>query len=143
MTDTTSETSYFRPLPHLSGLTGQWYSFLKGHELRFQRCTACGRWRHVPREYCARCGSDAFEWALSAGRGKVFTWTTTYRYLHPGFIEDVPYASVVVELDEGPRVMTWVTDLEPEELEMEMPVQVWFDDVTDGVTLAKFTRARA
>lgn len=142
MTETAAET-YYRPLPKLTGFTKDWYGFIKDHELRFQRCTECGRWRHVPREYCAGCGSDAFEWARSAGRGKIFTWTTTYRHLHPGFIDDVPYASVVVELDEGPRVMTWVTDVEPDDLVMEMPVQVWFDDVTPEVTLAKFKRAKA
>lgn len=132
---------YTRPLPKLEGNTGEWYGFVKKHELRFQRCTGCGTWRHVPREYCAQCGSDAFEWAMSAGRGKVFTWTTIYRPLHPAFIQDVPYSGVVVELDEGPRVMTWVTDVAPDALEIGMPVEVWFDDVTDQVTLAKFKRA--
>jgi uncharacterized OB-fold protein len=135
--------TYTKPLPQLTGYTADWFGFLKKHELRFQRCTNCGRWRHVPREYCAKCGSDAFEWAQSSGRGKVFTWTTTYRPLHPGFVADVPYSGVVVELEEGPRVMTWVTDLGADGLKMDMPVEVWFDDVTDEVTLAKFKPASA
>jgi uncharacterized OB-fold protein len=53
----------------------------------------------------------------------------------------VPYSGVVVELEEGPRVMTWVTDVGPDDLSMGMPVEVWFDDVTEDVTLAKFKRA--
>ena len=134
-------TSYVRPLPRLEGATAEWYGFLKNHELRFQRCTNCGRWRHVPREYCASCGSDAFEWAKSSGKGTVFTWTTTYRPLHPGFVDDVPYSGVVVELEEGPRVMTWITDVSPDDITMGLPVEVWFDDVTEEVTLAKFKRA--
>lgn len=133
--------NYNKPLPQLTGYTGDWYAYVKKHELRFQRCTGCGRWRHVPREYCAKCGSDAFEWAKSSGRGKIFTWTTTVRPLHPAFVTDVPYSGVVVELEEGPRVMTCVTDVAPDDLAMDMPVQVWFDDVTDEVTLAKFKKA--
>ncbi len=134
-------STYTRPLPRLEGSTAEWYGFLKNHELRFQRCMNCGRWRHVPREYCASCGSDESEWAQSSGKGTVFTWTTVYRPLHPGFVDDVPYSGVVVELEEGPRVMTWVTDVGPDDLSMGMPVEVWFDDVTEDVTLAKFKRA--
>jgi hypothetical protein len=61
-----------------------------------------------------------------------------YQALDPAFAEAVPYAAVVVELDEGPRLTTWVTGIAPDELYIGMPVEVWFDDVTDDVTLPKF-----
>lgn len=134
---------YLKPLPRLTGFTGEWYGFVKNHELRFQRCTGCGAWRHVPREYCAECGSDAWEWAKSSGKGKIFTWTTTYRPLHPAFVNDVPYSGVVVELEEGPRIFTWVTDVDPDDLVIDMPVQIWYDDVTAEVTLPKFKKTSA
>ena len=134
--------AYFsRPLPKLEGLTGEYYGWLKQHELRFQRCTQCGHWRHVPRELCPECGSGDWEWARSSGKGTVFTWSTIYRPLHPGFMNDAPYATVVVELEEGPRVLTWLVDVPPDEIAFDMPVEVVFDDVTDKVTLAKFKRA--
>jgi uncharacterized OB-fold protein len=45
---------------------------------------------------------------------------------------------VVVELDEGPRLATWVTAIAPEDLQIGMAVELWFDDVSDEVTLPKF-----
>jgi uncharacterized OB-fold protein len=90
---------------------------------------------------CDKCGSLAWEWARSSGKGKVYTWTVTYQPLHPGFAGDVPYAGVIVELEEGPRIVTWVSDVKPEDLTIGLPVEVWFDDVTPEVTLPKCRRA--
>lgn len=128
------------PRPRLSGLTGEFYGWLHRHELRFQRCLGCGQYRHVPRELCAGCGSDTWEWARSSGRGHVFTWTTTYRALHPAFV-DVPFTQVVVELEEGPRMLSTVEGVGDSDLEIGMPVEVFFDDVDDELTLARFRPA--
>ena len=72
-----------RPLPALAGSTQEFYEWCRKGELRFQRCDACGTWRHVPREICARCGSAAWSWTRSSGRGRVFTWTVAARAMHP------------------------------------------------------------
>ena len=132
-----------KPLPELEGHAGDFYGFCKQRELRFQRCTECRAWRHVPREMCADCGSTAWEWARSSGRGTVFTWTVVGRALHPAFREDTPYAPTVVEMDEGVRLLSQVVDCPPDGLEIGMSVEVVFDDVTEEVTLPKFRRARA
>jgi len=87
---------------------------------------------------CSSCRSMQAEWAAVQGRGKVYCWTTVYQPLDPAFADDVPYAAVIVELDEGPRLATWVTGIEPEQLRVGMPVNVWFDDVNGEVTLPKF-----
>ena len=129
------------PLPTLAGLAGEFYGWCKKHELRFQRCTACGTWRHVPRELCAACGSWDWEWARSSGRGTVYTWTVAVRAMHPAFQNAVPYAPVVVEMEEGVRILSRVTDCPPDALEVGMPVAVAFDDVTQEVTLPTFRRA--
>ena len=131
-----------RPLPAMDGLAGQFYGFCRQRELRFQRCTACGAWRHVPRELCAACGSWSWEWARSSGRGTVFTWTVAVRAMHPAFQAAVPYAAVVVEMEEGVRVLSTVTDCPPGELAIGMPVTVAFDDVTPEVALPTFRRGR-
>lgn len=128
---------YLRPLPRLRGLTAQWYGWLVRHELRFQRCDTCARWRHVPREVCPGCGGTAWSWQPSSGRGRVYSWTTVHRSLHPDF-PDTPYAGVIVELEEGPRVMTRIVDREPDELAVDLPVEVIFEDVTPEITLAVF-----
>jgi hypothetical protein len=134
------ETAYSKPLPAMVGMTKQFYEFCKQGELRFQRCKDCGQWRHVPREMCASCGSWNWEWAKSSGRGRVFTWTVVARAMHPAFMNEVPYASVVVEMEEGVRLVTTLVDCPPDEIQMDMPVEVVFEAVTDEVTLPRFRR---
>ncbi|MBP1687292.1 MAG: hypothetical protein H6Q33_3435 [Deltaproteobacteria bacterium] len=139
---TETATPFNKPLPVLDGLAKEFYDWCKQHELRFQRCTDCGAWRHVPREMCAECGSWNWEWAKASGRGTVFTWTVVARALHPAFQSDTPYAPVVVEMDEGVRLLASVVDCPPDQLRIGMPVEVIFDAVTPEVTLPKFRRAR-
>jgi uncharacterized OB-fold protein len=135
--------SYTKPLPTLQGHTKDFYAWCKKHELRFQRCTACRAWRHVPRELCAECGSWDWEWERSSGRGTVFTWTVAERPLHPAFADALPHASVVVAMDEGVRVLSEVVACPPSTLAIDMPVEVVFDDVTPEVTLPKFRRVHS
>ena len=133
--------TYIKPLPALEGLAGEFYGFCKQGELRFQRCGGCKAWRHVPREMCAECGSFDWSWEKASGKGTVFTWTTAERPLHPGFKDAAPYAPVVVEMDEGVRLLSELTDGVPGDLEIGMPVEVVFDAVTDEVSLPKFRRS--
>ncbi|MEE8311437.1 MAG: OB-fold domain-containing protein [Candidatus Binatia bacterium] len=135
-----SET-YIKPLPVLEGLAGEFYGFCKQGELRFQRCRGCNAWRHVPREMCAQCGSFDWSWEKASGKGAVFTWTTAARPLHPGFKDAAPYAPVVVEMEEGVRLLSELTDCTPEDLEIGMSVEVVFDAVTEDVSLPKFRRS--
>jgi uncharacterized protein len=139
---TETATPYAKPLPILDGLAKDFYHWCTQGELRFQRCTDCGAWRHVPREMCAECGSWNWEWAKSSGRGTVFTWTVVARALHPAFQSDTPYAPVVVEMDEGVRLLGSVVDCPPDQLRIGMSVEVVFDAVTPEITLPKFRRAR-
>lgn len=137
-----TETKYAKPLPAMTGLAGEFYGWCRKGELRFQRCTDCHAWRHVPREMCPSCASANWSWEQSSGRGRVFTWTVATRAIHPAFQEDVPYAAIVVEMDEGVRLLSTVLGCEPDELLVDMPVEVVFDPVTPEVTLPKFRRAR-
>lgn len=132
-----------KPLPAMQGLSKEFYDWCKRGELRFQRCSRCGEWRHVPREMCAACGSFDWEWAKSTGRGTVFTWTVVERPMHPAFADALPYAPVVVEMTEGVRLLSRVVDCTPADLEIGMTVEVVFDAVTEDVSLPKFRRAAA
>lgn len=57
------------------------------------------------------------------------------------FADLVPYSPVMIEMEEGVRLVSWLTDVSPDELRLELPVEVVFDDVTPEVTLPKFRRA--
>ncbi len=132
---------YSKPLPVLEGLTADFYGWCRKGELRFQKCGGCGSWRHVPREMCPECGSTEWEWQKSSGTGRVFTWTVAARPLHPAFADAAPYAPVVVEMDEGVRVLSELVDCAPADLAIDMPVEVVFDEVTPEITLPKFRKA--
>jgi uncharacterized OB-fold protein len=89
---------------------------------------------------CAKCGSPQWEWAKSSGKGTVFSWTTVMQPMSPQFADAVPYSPVVVELEEGVRMVSWLVDVEPGDIRIDLPVEVVFEDVTPEVTLPKFRK---
>ena len=72
----------------------------------------------------------------------MFSWTVVARALHPDFEDATPYAPVIVEMEEGVRLLSRVVDVAPEDLAIDMPVEVAFEVATDAVTLPVF-RPRA
>ncbi|MDY0067068.1 MAG: Zn-ribbon domain-containing OB-fold protein [Steroidobacteraceae bacterium] len=136
-----ADSNLVRPLPLMDGLAKQFYDWCGRGELRFQRCKSCGTFRHIPRELCAECGSFDWEWARSSGKGVVFTYTVVERALHPAFMQATPYAAVVVELEEGVRILSNVVDCPPEDLRIGMPVRVDFERQSESVTLPVFRTA--
>jgi hypothetical protein len=133
-------SEYNKPLPGLEGLTREFYDFCRQEDLHFQRCSQCDTFRHVPREMCARCNSFDWQWVRSSGKGTVYTWTVVERALHPAFMDDTPMAPVVVEMEEGVRLLANMLDCPPDELQIGMPVIVAYEAVTDEVTLPRFRR---
>lgn len=137
-------TQYNKPLPGLEGLTGEFYDFCKAGELHFQRCSDCDTFRHIPREMCAECNSFEWEWVKSSGKGTIFSWVVVNRALHPAFYDPspdaVPMAPIIVEMEEGVRLTSNMVDCPPNELEMDMAVEVVYEAVTDEVTLPRFRR---
>ena len=112
---------------------------VKEHKLVFQKCRQCGRWVHPPRPTCPKCGSFEKEWAPSSGKGTVYSWVTYLDSPHPGF--RAPYSVVLVEMEEGVRLISNMVDTGPDEISIGMPVEVVFDDVSEGLTLPKFRKA--
>jgi uncharacterized OB-fold protein len=128
-----------RPLPQPDDeLTAAFWDHCAHERLCFQRCDDCGTWRHLPRVLCAHCGSAKWQWTPSSGRGRVFSWTVTHQPLVKGFPEPVPYAVVVVELDEGVRMVAGLRGLAPAELTLDLPVEVVFETVGDRAKLPFF-----
>ena len=91
--------------------------------------------RHPPRVLCAECGSDQVSWVPSEGRGTIFSWTVTHQAPHPAFASQAPYAVVVVELEEGVRIVASLRDLDPAQLELDLPVEVVLEEVSEDVAL--------
>ena len=78
-----------------------------------------------------------------SGLGKVFSFVTYHRVYHPAFASDVPYVVALVELKEGPRLLTNIVGVPPDKVACEMRVQVVFDDYGEDVAVPKFTPVEA
>ncbi len=111
---------------------------IKEHKLVLQRCKECGTWVHPPKPACPKCRSFEKEWAPSSGKGTVYSWVTYQESPDPAF--KAPYSVVLVELDEGVRLISNMVDTKPEEISIGLPVEVVFDDISDDLTLPKFRK---
>ena len=133
-----SERTYKKPLPRIDEEARGYWEALQRHELYVQRCRDCGVFRFPPRAVCPACLSSAIEWVRASGRGTVYSFTVTRQNQAPGFRDELPYVLAIVELAEGPRLMTNVVECAPDGVRIGMPVEVVYDDVTPEITLAKF-----
>ena len=133
--------AYAKPLPRPSVDSAPFWDAAKEHVLKLQKCGACGEFRFPPSPLCPHCLSDTCAWEAVSGHGRVFSFVTYRRLYHKGWEGELPYVVAVVELDEGPRLLTTLTGIAAEHVRCDMPVAVTFDDVTDAVTLPKFAPA--
>jgi uncharacterized OB-fold protein len=110
-------------------------------ELRIQRCVDCGRPYFYPRPICPSCGSANVEWFTASGRATLHSYVISHRPA-PGFEADTPYAIAVVQLAEGPRMMSSLVGVPatPEALVLDMPLRVTFEQRGD-ISLPVFTPA--
>jgi len=129
------------PLPAPNADTAPFYEAARKGELRFQRCSECGAWRHYPRPACPACLSRAFTWEPASGRGVVYTWTIVHGPTLPAFQDKLPYNVVDVLLDEGIHFVSEVLDCPTNALRDGLPVRAVFVPITDQITLVKFRLA--
>jgi len=131
-----------RPLPAVTREMAPFWDAARRHQLVVQRCEDCGALRFPAREVCSRCLSRRAGWQPVSGRGTVFSVAVMHQANHPAFAAEVPYAVVVVELEEGVRIVSSIVDVPAREIPIGLPVEVVFDDVTPEITLPRFaTRA--
>ena len=120
---------YDLPTPDLE--TQPYWDAAREGKLLIKRCAACGRAHFYPRPFCPHCWSDDVEWEQASGRATLYTFTIVRRNDLPPFPERVPYVAAVVDLAEGPRMMTNVEGCEPDEVEIGMALTVAFRDEGD------------
>jgi hypothetical protein len=128
------------PLPQPTGDNAPFYEAAQRGELRFQRCSSCGAFRHYPRPTCPFCLSRKHTWELSSGRGTVYAWTIVRGPTLPAFEPLLPYNVVDVLMAEGVHFVSSVLDCRPEDIHVGMQVKAVFEAVGGGITLVKFRR---
>lgn len=132
------EKEYTKPLPEITDENRPFWEGCKQNELRMQKCTSCGHIRYPINDYCPECLSDQYEWAKLSGRGTVFSYVVFHQLYNKAFKDDIPYNAALIQLEEGPRMISNIVGIPNEEIRCDMPVEVVFDPVTDEVTIPRF-----
>jgi uncharacterized protein len=125
-------------LPTPDDFTRTWWDAAAEGRLLLVRCSDCGRAHFYPRPFCPRCGSDKVSWEIASGLATLYSWSVVHRNDLPPFNEQVPYVAAVVELAEGPRMMTNVVDCEHDALKVGMALQVEFRPLGDDFKVPVF-----
>ncbi|KUN21288.1 nucleic acid-binding protein [Streptomyces antibioticus] len=115
-------------LPEADDFTRAYWDAAATGTLLIRHCRSCDRPHHYPREFCPHCWSEDVQWRRASGRAELYTWSVVHRNDLPPFGERVPYVAAVVQLAEGPRMMTEVVDAPPETLRAGMALRVGFRD---------------
>ncbi|MEV0278444.1 OB-fold domain-containing protein [Streptomyces sp. NPDC050610] len=113
-------------LPEIDAFTRPYWDAAADGCLLIRRCAACSLAHHYPREFCPRCWSEEVRWEEASGRAVLYTWSVVHLNDLPPFGDRVPYTAAVVDLAEGPRMMTEIVDCPEGELSVGMPLRAHF-----------------
>ena len=128
-------------VPGMTELTAPYWDAAREGRLVVQECGACRQVWHPPLHRCPHCHAAGPGWRQVSGDGTVYTYTVVRHPTHFAFADKIPYVIAIVELAEGPRLLTALTGVAPHEVHAGMPVRVVFHGVADGVTLPYFAPA--
>ncbi|MEH7235889.1 Zn-ribbon domain-containing OB-fold protein [Bacillus sp. JJ1562] len=106
-------------------------------KLVIQHCPACGQYQFYPRVVCKHCMSDV-DWIEAIGEGTVYSYTIVHRVFNPYFKEKVPFVVALVELKEGPRIMSNIVNVNIDDVRIGMEVKAIFKEDFGEYKLVQF-----
>ena len=121
-----------RLVPPVSPLTEPYWAAARDGRLVVQWCQQCQSPMFPPRAHCPSCGSGDLQWRPASGAATVYSYTVAHRPPHPVLRQQCPLVVAIVELAEGPRLVTNIVGCDPGDVEVGMPVQVTFEPVDDS-----------
>lgn len=130
-------------LPAPEAETQPFWDAARERRLLIKRCADCGAAHFYPRPFCPKCWGEQVTWEDASGAATLYTYSTVHVNDLPPFPERVPYVAAIVELAEGPRMMTNVVDCALDEVEVGMSLQVTYRDLDDEFTIPVFAPAAA
>ncbi len=130
-----------RIIPQPTPETQHYWDGAKQGELRIQACNSCSESYFPPRPFCPKCGSRDVKVVKASGKGKLYSYIINH-LPSPGYTP--PFTVAIVELEEGVRLMTNLLEVEPDpdKLELDMPLEVTFEKLTDEISLPQFKPAK-
>lgn len=132
---TTSELP--TPVPEIQPETAAFWAATLDGTLLLQRCSDCGTVLYYPRYLCAKCHSTNLVNFAASGRGTIYSYTLTTRGILE-YADAGAYVLAMVELNEGPKMLTNIIDCNPAELAIGQAVEVVFCDTGGGGALPRF-----
>lgn len=130
-----------KPLPSPDGDTMDlWAGFREGR-LLLQHCGDCDNIQYYQQQMCRECGGEALEHKPASGKGIVHSFSVVHRAPGPAFKDDVPYAVLLVELEEGPRMISSYTGGSVDDVTFDMEVELVCEPVSDEISLPRFRKA--
>ena len=125
--------------PAMSEVTEPFWEATRNQEFLLQWCTPCDAPIFYPREVCPTClSSGGLEWRPSSGDGTVYAASVQHKPGNPLMADRVPYVVALVELIEGPRLMTNVINCAPDEVTIGAAVRLTWEALSDGRNLPQF-----
>jgi uncharacterized OB-fold protein len=125
-------------IPTVDDETRPFWAAAREGRFLIARCDDCGRAHHYPRPFCPFCWSENVSWEDASGRATLYTYSTVFVNERPPFNNRLPYVAAVVDLEEGPRVMTNLVGCDPADLRIGQEVVVAYEDLTDEITVPVF-----
>lgn len=117
------------PGPTITSVSEPFWDAVAQKEFILQKCTDCNQWVFYPRTICPHCWSNNLEWRPASGKAHLKTWGIVHRPGHPAWQEVAPYVLGVVELEEGPTMLTHLLLDETKDLHIGLPLQVSYTKI--------------
>ena len=130
-----------RTQPTRTAFSEPWFSACAEGRLLIQRCEDCGHYQFYPRVICSSCASSNVQWVEASGKARLTSFSVVRRAVSRAY--EAPYVVALVELQEGPRMMSNIIDVDPQTVRIGAPLSVRFESWSDEVTLPVFTVATA
>ncbi|MDC3415855.1 Zn-ribbon domain-containing OB-fold protein [Aquibacillus salsiterrae] len=119
------------PGPTITPVSKPFWDALSQDEFVVQRCLDCTRWVFYPRNLCPHCWSNQLEWQQASGKARLKTWSIVHRPGHPAWQAVAPYVVAIVELEEGPSMMTHLLVDVKQKLDIGTPLELCLTKVND------------
>lgn len=129
------------PKPIANADSAPYWAGARARKLLIRKCQACGAVHFMPRLLCPACWSDKLDWIEAKGTGEVHSFSIIRRASHPAFVDRVPYVTAMIELDEGPWMVTNIVGADALGVAIGDRVTVTFEDRGDGDLVPQFERA--
>jgi uncharacterized OB-fold protein len=117
-----------------------WWQAIQDRCLLINTCGACGQNSLYVRPFCPHCWSEDVTLTPASGRATLYTWSVIHQNAAP-FDVHAPYVIAMVDLAEGPRLMTVIEGCAVENLSADLQLAVAFRDDDDGFTVPVFRPA--